>query len=231
MDNYYIAHAKSIQHEVQMAIPHYKRFVVEAYGPDLAESIVKETMEWFTALLPQTPYIGGEDNHLTENLYLTVPMLAFYQAFKAHGKPVDEAARVIYKGTASMYTSFPFNVMLWVRGRRIFSQRVLDKLKQRAAASQNRRYPGDWVYETIPGDGKTFIFGVDYTECGILKYLTAQGAAELAPYLCWLDVPMCAAERVGLMRTKTLAAGDARCNFRFCRWGEQPEMKPDFLSD
>jgi len=231
MENYYITHEKRILREVQMAIPHYKRFVVEAYGPDLSESIVKDTMERFTALLPQTPYIGGDENHLTENLYLTVAMLAFYQALKAHHKPVDEVARIIYKGTASMYSSLPFNVMLWVEGRRIFSRGVLDKLKQRAAASQTRRYPGDWVYEYIPSDGKSFIFGVNYTECGILKYLTAQGAAELAPYLCWLDVPMCAAEHVGLMRTETLAGGDVRCDFRFCRWGEQPEMKPDFMSD
>lgn len=229
MENYYVTHAMRIQREVQMGIPHYKRFVLEAYGPDLAESIVKETMEWFSALLPQTPYIGGEDNHLTENLSLTVPLLALYQALKAHGKPVEDAARVIYKGTASMYTSFPFNVMLWVKGSRILSRGAQEKLKQRATASQTRRYPGDWVYEYIPGDGKTFIFGVDYTECGILKYLTAQGAAELAPYLCWLDVPMCAAERVGLMRTQTLARGDARCDFRFCRWGDQPEMRSDFL--
>ena len=41
MENYYVTHAMRIQREVQMGIPHYKRFVLEAYGPDLAESIVK----------------------------------------------------------------------------------------------------------------------------------------------------------------------------------------------
>jgi hypothetical protein len=72
---------------------------------------------------------------------------------------------------------------------------------------------------------------VDYTECGIVKYLAEQGAPELAPYLCWLDYPMCAAMRMGLIRTKTLALGDKKCNFRFCRWQEQSEIEPDFMKN
>jgi hypothetical protein len=229
--NYYLDHEKRIMREIKLAIPHYRRFVIDAYGPELADVVVNETMERFTILLPQIPYIGGNENRLTENLYLSVAMLAFYQALKVHGKPVEEVARIIYQGTASMYSSFPFNAMLWWEGRKTFSRQQLKKLQREAAASQLRQYPGDWVYNFVPGDGKTFLFGMDYTECGILKYLTEQGAPELAPYLCWLDYPMCAAMRMGLIRTKTLAQGNTKCNFRFCRWQEQPEIEPDFMKN
>jgi hypothetical protein len=229
--NYYLDHEKRIMREIKLAIPHYRRFTVEAYGAELADVVIKETLERFAALLPQIPIIGGDENHLTENLYLSAAMLAFYQALKAHGKPVEEVARIIYLGTASLYASFPFNAMLWWEGRKAFSRKRLEKLRREAAASQERQYPGDWVYNFVPGDSKTFLFGVDYIECGIVKYLNQEGAPELAPYLCWLDYPMCAAMRMGLIRTKTLALGDEKCNFRFHRDRQLPIITPDFMQD
>jgi hypothetical protein len=229
--NYYLDHEKRIMREIKLAIPHYRRFVVEAYGTELADVVIKKTLERFAALLPQIPIIGGDENRLTENLYLSAAMLAFYQALKVHGKSVEDVARLIYQGTASMYASFPFNAMLWWEGRKTFSRKRLDKLRREAAASQERQYPGDWVYNFVPGNGKTFLFGVDYTECGIVKYLTREGAPELAPYLCWLDYPMCAAMRMGLIRTKTLALGDEKCNFRFCRDRQLSVITPDFMLD
>lgn len=217
--------------EVKLAIPHYRRFIVESYDAELADAVVDETFERFTALLPQIPYIGGDTNRLTENLYLTAAMLAFYEALKSRGKPIEaaEIASIIYRGTVWMYSSFPFNAMLWWEGRKTFGRRNLEKLRREAAASQARQYPADWVYSFVEGDGKTFDFGVDYTECGIVKYLTEQGARELAPCLCWLDYPMCAAMRVGLIRTETIAQGSEKCNFRFCRRQGRAEIVPDFM--
>ena len=71
----------------------------------------------------------------------------------------------------------------WV-GRQRFGRLRRRKLERAARRSQARRYPGDWVFERIDGDGETFDFGIDYTECGIVKYLHAQGADELCPYGC-----------------------------------------------
>jgi len=86
------------------------------------------------------------------------------------------------------------------------------------------------VFDIIEGDGQTFEFGVDYTECGIVKYLTQQAAAELAPYLCWLDYPMCSAMKVKLVRTETIAQGCERCNFRFAH-GPAAEGVPGFMKN
>ena len=176
------------------------------------------------------PYIGGDENVLTENRYLSAAMLAFYQTLKARGKSVEEAARLIYQGTASFYGSFPFNLLLRWQGRQLFSPQRIAQRQRAAALSQERHYPGDWVFEIVDASGQNFQFGVDYTECGIVKYLTAQGAPELAPYLCWLDYPMCAAMRVGLVRTETIAQGGQKCNFRFCKW-QGVEIVPDFMKN
>jgi hypothetical protein len=231
MDNYYLIHEKRIMREIKMAIPHFRRFGVDAYGTQLAGSVVDDTLKRFAALLPQIPYIGGDANRLTENLYLSAAMLAFYQALKVHGKPVEEISRIIYLGTVSFYSSFPIKAMLWWEGRNIFSHRRLEKLQQKAVVSQARQYPGNWVYNYVPGNGKSFLFGVDYIDCGIVKYLNDQGAAELAPYLCWLDYPMCASMQVGLVRTITLAQGGNKCDFRFCRWQAGTEIVPDFMKN
>lgn len=229
MDNYYQENKKWIMGEIKLAIPHYRRFVVEAYGILLADAIIAETLERFLAGLSQIPFIGGRDNRLTENLYLSSAMLAFYQALKTQGKTVVEAARIIYLGTAHMYSSLPFLIMLRLRGRRLFNYHSLANLQRDASKSQERKYAGDWVYNLVEGDAQRFIFGVNYTECGIQKYLAEQGASELTAHLCWLDYPMCAAMRVGLIRTQTLAQGGDYCNFRFCRWQDRPDLITDFM--
>ena len=71
-----------------------RRFIVEANGAELADVVADETLERFAALLPQIPYIGGDENRLTEDLYLSAAMLAFYQALKVHGKSVEDVARL-----------------------------------------------------------------------------------------------------------------------------------------
>jgi hypothetical protein len=39
--------------------------------------------------------------------------------------------------------------------------------------TQQRRYPGDWMCEVVDGAGQPFDFGMDITECGIVKFLRA----------------------------------------------------------
>ncbi len=214
-DNWYLKNKPRILREIKSAIPHYRKFIAQDYGKDIAESVVSETIQRFEALLSGIPYIGGSENILTENLYLSAAMLAMYQSLKARGGTVEEIARLIYQGTSSFYTSFPFRLMLRWQGRQLFDRKRIDQRQRAAAASQKKRFTEDWIFDVVEGDGKDFEFGVDYTECGIVKYLAEQGAPELAPYLCWLDYPMCKAMQVKLVRTETIAQGCERCNFRF----------------
>lgn len=85
--------------------------------------------------------------------------------------------------------------------------------------TQERRYPGDWLGRFIEGDGKDFDCGIDITECGICKFYSAQGAEELAPYLCLSDFVVSDAFDRRLVRYKTLAEGADVCDFRYkkCR--------------
>jgi hypothetical protein len=229
-ENWYLKNKSRILREIKSAIPHCKKFIVQAYGKDMADDVVKETIQRFEVLLPEIPYIGGNENILTENLYLSAAMLAMYQSLQARGKTVEETARLIYQGTASLYRGFPFKWLLGWQGRQLFSRKWIDQRWRASAVSKKKLYPDDWVFEIVQGDGQTFEFGVDYTECGIVKYLTREGAPELAPFLCWLDYPMCRAMKVKLVRTETIAQGCERCNFRFSR-GPAIEVVPGFMEN
>ena len=229
-ENWYLKNKARILREIRFAIPHYRKFIAHAYGKDVAEAVVGETIQRFEVLLPDIPYIGGSENILTENLYLSAAMLAMYQSLKARGKSVEEVAALIYRGTASLYSGFPFQWLLRFQGRQLLTQKRINQRKRAAEISQKRLYPDDWVFKIVEGDGQTFEFGVDYTECGIVKYLAREGAPGLAAYLCWLDYPMCKAMHVNLVRTETIAQGCERCNFRFSR-GPAVEVLPDFVKN
>jgi GGDEF domain-containing protein len=82
-ETWYLQHKPRIMRDVRLAIPHFRKLVVKTYGKDAGEAVAKETMQRFEALLPDIPYVGGDENRLTTNLYMTGAMLAMYQALQA----------------------------------------------------------------------------------------------------------------------------------------------------
>jgi hypothetical protein len=228
-ENWYLQNKPRIMREVRFAIPHFRKLFVKAYGKDAGEAIARETMQRFEVLLPGIPYVGGDENRNTKSLYMAAAWLAMYQSLRARGESVEGAARLIYLGTSRFLSSFPSWLLLRWQGRRNFSRKRMNQRRQKAADSQERRYPDDWVFDIVEGDGQTFEYGVDYTECGVVKYLGREGAPELAPFLCWLDYPMFAAMRMKLVRTETIAQGGQRCDFR-CSRGQPVQVTPEFLN-
>jgi hypothetical protein len=103
--------------------------------------------------------------------------------------------------------------LLRLRGWWSFTPPARHYHERRALWLQERQYPGNWVMTVNAGDDHDF--GVDYTECGILKFCREQGASELMAYLCPTDYFLSERMGLGLKRTTTLGEGYARCDFRF----------------
>jgi ABC-type multidrug transport system ATPase subunit len=166
--------------------------------------------------------------HLTSNLSQSAAALAFYRAMLAHGQTVEQTGEILYRAVESR-AAMP---LVGLGGRFAMSDMAQRELEQGARISHQRQYPGDWVFDFVQGDGETFDYGIDYLECGICKYMQAQQASELTPYLCLLDFPMSRAMNTGLVRTTTLAHGAQRCDFRY-KTGRpsRREWTPDFLKD
>ena len=227
-ENWYLQHRSRIVWDVRLAFRDYRKHLAESYGKVEGEAIVTESLQRFEALLPDLPYIGGAENPNTRSLYWTAAWLAMYRSLQARGASVEEAARLFYMGTASYLNSVPMRWLMRWQGRGHFGRKRMEKRRRNAETSQQRRYPDDWVFKVVEGDGQDAEFGVDYSECGVVKYLARESASELAPYLCWIDYPMLAAMGVRLDRTETLAQGGQRCDFRFSR-REPADVEPEFL--
>jgi hypothetical protein len=188
------------------------------FGTAGAAELVREARAEFGMLLPAVPYIGGRRNPLTWNLHTAACFLALHRVLARAGLMNDEIGRLFLDLTEAWLRSYPgwlLRLLGWWR----FTPWYLRAARRRAAASQARRYSGDWVYAFVPGDGRTFDWGIDYTECGIVKLCRALGVVGFARYLCPLDVPVSRACGLGLTRTQTLAGCAPRCDFRFTRGG------------
>jgi ubiquinone/menaquinone biosynthesis C-methylase UbiE len=215
--SYYVARQDHLLREFNGVVRRVQPVLMTRYDSQFAEMVAAEARQEYTRLIPQLPYIGGRGNKLTWNLIGTAWFVAFYRAMKAHGRSTEEIGRLLTEMYKVWFDAYP-GWLLRLQGWFTFTPLYQRQLERRARQSQERRYPGDWVLTRVLPNG--YDFGVDYTECGIVKFCRAQGAAELLPYLCPLDFIMSERMNLGLVRTTTLAQGDSRCNFRFKQGGE-----------
>ncbi len=203
--------------------------LIDRFGEQTATVMREEMLDEYRRLIPDVPYIGGRRNINSDALALAPRALAAYRVVVRHGGSVEDAGEFLHRAVRAQMERIPKVLRHWI-GRQRFGRLRRRKLEKAARRSQARRYPGDWVFERIDGDGKTFDFGIDYTECGIVKYLHAQGADELCPYGCDLDYVMFEAMGIGLRRTKTLAWGCDRCDFRLSKQGvTSAPWPPEFV--
>lgn len=155
------------------------------FGDNVAAKLIMETRHAYEDLCPKIPYIGGKENMFTEWLNYGAYYLAMYQALSTRGHSIDEVGTLIFE-TYQVMADYP-QWFLGLVGRFKYGKKYEKKLKAAAAASQQRKYPQDFVSSFIESDGKTFDFGLDITECGICKLYRAHGAEKLSPYMCLSD--------------------------------------------
>ena len=187
--------------------------LLDHYPAKLVWGVIADARQEFTALIPTIPSIG--QGHVWQfNLDSSVMELALYRSLKKYGCSLHETVQMTYDIFGTYLMSFPF-VLRHAFRLYYFSTLQQSRLRQGAVVSQLRRYPEDWVFEYVEGDGVTFNFGVDIRECAILKFYQAHKAGEFTSYLCVLDHAMGKMLGLGFNRQGTLANGAALCD---CRW-------------
>jgi hypothetical protein len=226
-DNYYLSRRRKLLQEFDKTLSRVRGLFVSRYGEEAVEAMLREARQEYEVLIPQLPDIGGKQP-FTQFLISTAWFLAMYRVLKRRGETMEEIGVFAYQASEAYLRAYPA-FLRRVVGHMTFSRRYLQRLQKRAAESQERRYPGDYVYTFVTGDGETFDYGVDYYECAGLQFLREQGAAELAPYICPADILYSEALGWGLQRTTTLAEGGARCDFRFRKGGETRVAVPEPL--
>ena len=199
-------------------------------GEEQARQFMREARQEYETLIPHIPYIG--DNSLALGFFLPVTRyLAVYRALQRQGRTLEDAGRLIYLIGTEEARAIPY------LGRRVmevlwFSRWFRKLAKKRAIKSHQRIYPAHFVMNYVEGDGQEFDYGVDYIECANCKFLQAENAFEIAPFVCATDKPTSELMGWGLYRTTTIADGSPICKFRFKKGGDtnvpipQPLLTP-----
>lgn len=202
----------------------WRPFLDSGYGEIFAEAIIHAARELLEELIPELPYIGGDDNSMTYHIIRASTSLALYKTMTAHGKPAEETGKIIFDAVVeSVHHLSPTP-----------PPTVEDFTKHRAQAkrSKARHYPGDWVWDFVEGDGVEFEYGYDFYECGTQKLYHAQGADEFLPFFCYLDFVTYRTPGWSFHRTMTLSEGYEKCNFRFKKGGKTKKgWPPPFLTE
>jgi hypothetical protein len=225
-NDYYVSRKRKLLKEFDRTLERMRGLFGSRYGED-AEAMLQEAHREYEALIPQLPYVGGRQP-FTRFLISSAWYLSLYRVLKRRGETVERVGQLVYQATEAYLQASPRFLRRFM-GFMTFSPRYLRRVKKGAQKSHERQYPGNYVYDYFMGDGVTFDYGVDYVECGTLKFLTEQGAPELAPYICPMDILSSELLGWGLKRTMTLAEGAERCDFRFKKGGETQVAVPEPL--
>jgi len=189
----------------------WRPLLIQRYGREFASDVLKASRVRFISLIPQIPYIGVDESW-TSSFVESIRCLALYQEMKKADKPVEETGTILYEAVLSrlgeLHSSPPTNQVLT-------PEQLMERRLKRAQISQARQHPERYVYEFVPGDGLTFDYGYDITECASHKFYHAQGADEFLPFFCKLDFAYSRLYGLGLSRSITLAQGNPKCDPRF----------------
>lgn len=223
----YVSRKARLLKDFDRSFARVKPVLISRYDEEEAIALIGNSRREYEALIPQIPYIG-DNSPLLIFLLPTSRYLALYRALQSQGRTVEDAGQLVYEMGEAELKAIP-GLVRRVVGRVWFSPWFRGRLKKRAIASQERRYPGGYVLTYVEGDGQTFDYGVDYTECASCKFLRAQDAMDLAQYVCAVDKVASEMLGWGLSRTTTLAEGHEKCDFRFKKGGKTCVMLPPSL--
>ncbi|WP_113674362.1 L-2-amino-thiazoline-4-carboxylic acid hydrolase [Vallitalea guaymasensis] len=229
-NDYYIRQKDKLSKSIEKFLKPITPELIDMFGNKEASAVQLKVKNEYDKLIPQFPYIGGDDNKLTSNLVQASWGLALYRVLKEYDIELYDIGKLIYLSLTRHFNKLP-RFIRKIMGRRMFSKSKVIKMKRRAFLSREKKYPYDWVWEVNDGDGINYGLAIDYTECGIVKFFHDQDADELVPYLCNLDYVIFKAFGIELHRTKTLGCGCDCCNFRFIKNGTPREPWPPFFVD
>jgi len=226
--DYYIKEIPAMMEQFDEYCRMAKDVLVRYFDDSKADELIVKTRKEYEKLIPHLPFIGGAENVMTSFLTNSITVLAILRVLEEEGLELREIGKLSYDLVEHESTIETQEGA----GDQIFQEGYLSILKHVAKESQLRRYPGDWVLEFVEGDGKTFDYGYNVTECGIFKLFNKLGAEHFVSFICLGDYATARAAGYGFKRTQTLSNGAPMCDFRFTEGGDTPRgWPPDTLEE
>jgi len=77
------------------------------YGDEFANAVLRETRQQYEALIPEIPYIGGDENPMTRHLVRSTTSLVLYKVMKAWCKTAEEVGKLVYDAVVASVSRMP----------------------------------------------------------------------------------------------------------------------------
>jgi hypothetical protein len=207
--------------------------ISEKLGRSKGAIAINECISGFRSIIPEIPWIGGDENFNTSFLMGGAYSMGIIRPLERAGLGEREIGHVIY--LMSQHSFELDREKMEQQGKWMMAAGALEYMKKGAIWSQKRTYPGDFVFDFVE-PAENMHYGINMTECGILKFYRNQGFDRYVKYNCLVDYPMYQTYKIHIERTQTLAGGANCCNFMFLSTGATPdgwppEARPEFKTD
>ena len=193
-----------------------------------SEEIISQMKTEFEKILPDIPYIGGQKNPTTLVLVKCMSDLAIFRTLEKIGFSFREIGEFHYNYVIAAHklrkealekagrdpSQYPFDPV------------YVDYQKKLTEETQMKLYPDDWVMDFVEGDGESFEWGWDITECGVQKAFKKQGDEKYLPLICLGDYYEAEGLEFGFSRTQDLGFGAPLCTHRFVKNYKTPRAWP-----
>ena len=230
---YYTDREKELMDDFDMIAGWVKEYLTTRYEASKVDTWLSQSRLQYNQLIPELPYIGGDKNALNRILLLTSVYIPIVKVLKNERISTRENGQMIVMTASKGYEeNIPWFVKWYIRWN-YFSDRGKKAKKKAALLSQKKRYPEDWIFNYVEGDGLTFAYGITYSECALQKFWISQNLKEYVPYLCLCDYAIWKAVGADVKRTKTLGNGATECDFRYIKKGSgvPPAWPPESHSE
>jgi len=217
--DYYVTKQKRLMKLFDFMFRSIKEKLEFYYGEQYTEQIVLKSRHNFEGIIPQLPYVGGMKNYYTPIIVLNGTIIAMFRAMKETDKTAADVIRIWAEAADDLFAKIPA-WMAHLGGQVLLSKPVIKSFRKQTIMSQERRFPEDWVYELLDGDGDKYDVGFEFSECAVIKLYQAMDTMELAPYCNFADVTYSHYLGIGLDASETLGMGCDHCRMLFKNGGE-----------
>jgi hypothetical protein len=224
-DDYYIKNKEKILKEFSLLAKAAKKVKSLNLDASTIENVMQQAKLELEKLLIKLPFVGGDKSPFTPLIIQSAMTIAFYKASKPLEMSERELGKLLYE-TVEIHAQSMSTIKKWIRRKLFFSKKGMNYWKMWMIENQKKKYPKNWCGEFIESNDNSFNYGFNFTECGFIKLAKEENVSGIVPYACLCDYARMRALKIGFKRTKTLAAGDNFCDFRFIKGYNTPSGWP-----
>ena len=227
--DYYIKQKAKLMKNFNEYIKNVRKLLARKFEDAKLDKMLKQMSEEFENLIPKIPYIGGDKNVFTDTIIYEVSHLAIFWILEKEGFSFREIGEFFYKFIDGEIRLEKGNMEENGQdpAQFLFEVEHINQTKSMVEYSQKRTFPFDMVGDFVEGDGVSFEYGVNISECMVCKVFNELGAERFIPLQCMIAMRKASTFGYGLFRTQTLAIGAPTCDYRYVKKLKAPQKNTE----